>query len=755
MDKAATLFDSLLNGTESVTTICKDKTISSIDEALRRTKSDLERFPTGKLWLQYMHMIDVLRRFLKAERTGQWELHIASVSEMLPFMAAAGHHLYTKSLLLYLKDMQDLEKTHPDVHAKFKEGFHVTRRSDRLWGGLSTDLTIEQCLMRSLKVTGGPARGHGMSEAHRTTWLLSMPACAELNGAMQDFTGQTYKTSEQHQDMSASRVKRDENDIREMTCFLQTRSPFEESTNLKNIVTGVVGDTSFVDVHKAGEIGNKILQNMNGKSIKEFSFSRSMQAKTMAASSKNAVQIESDVVVVDPQLLFQRLTAAAESMSYNNRDLFRYELSSFPTSLFETPFILRPPTKSDLADELWKAAQEGMPVMPRREEIQYVLDVGAILHIIPWQRGATIASILKTYCDYVTKAYGSPIIVFDGYLGTTTKNIEHLRRGSRRESPVIEFSAETTILAKKEDFLNNLNNKHRFLSFLCHVLQQKSCTAIQTEGDADTMVVAQALECSKSGTTVVIADDTDILVLLCCLAKGGDNDIFLQPSHRTRKASPKRFWSIQHTQRSIGNLTSILPVIHAVSGCDTTSRIFGLGKRGVLKKFKHSEELQKLASEFVGEGAKQESVVRAGEGILLELYGGAQCHSDLDDLRFSMFASKIATASSYIQVNSLPPTCAAAKYHSLRVYLQIQQWFGATTLEPQEWGWKLKDTYLLPVTTDLPPAPPTLLSVIRCGCKTGCDTKSCSCRKNGIDCSPACKECKGQTCTNAEQFSCF
>ena len=55
------------------------------------------------------------------------------------------------------------------------EGKHAVRRTDRYWSGLSTDLVIEQVLMRSVKSTGGLTRGRGMGEAQREQWLLSMP----------------------------------------------------------------------------------------------------------------------------------------------------------------------------------------------------------------------------------------------------------------------------------------------------------------------------------------------------------------------------------------------------------------------------------------------------------------------------------------------------------------------------------------------------------------------------------------------------
>ncbi|CAG2256701.1 unnamed protein product [Mytilus edulis] len=48
---------------------------------------------------------------------------------------------------------------------------------------------IEQVLMRSVKTAGGLTRGRGMGESQRSQWLLSMPACADMNQAIQELTG--------------------------------------------------------------------------------------------------------------------------------------------------------------------------------------------------------------------------------------------------------------------------------------------------------------------------------------------------------------------------------------------------------------------------------------------------------------------------------------------------------------------------------------------------------------------------------------
>ena len=103
--------------------------------------------------------------------------------------------------------MANLPNDHPVVHQHFVEGLHVARRSDRAWAGLSTDLMIEQVLMCSMKTSGCLTRGRSMTEQQRLTWLLAMPACAEVNRAMQDLSGAKYSTDEQNKETGKFRQR--------------------------------------------------------------------------------------------------------------------------------------------------------------------------------------------------------------------------------------------------------------------------------------------------------------------------------------------------------------------------------------------------------------------------------------------------------------------------------------------------------------------------------------------------------------------
>ena len=103
----------------------------------------------------------------------------------------------------------------------------------------------------------------------------------------------------------------------------------------------------------------------------------------------------------------------------------------------------------------------------------------------------------------------------------------------------------------------------------------------------------------------------------------------------------------------------------------------------------------------------------------------------------------------------LPPTEGAAKFHSMRVHLQVMVWetLDISVDDPTKWGWRKEDHALVPIPTDKPIAPDHLLKFIRCKCKKDtknpCNSNRCSCRKYSMNCVAACGDCRGQHCSNS------
>ena len=78
----------------------------------------------------------------------------------------------------------------------------------------------------------------------------------------------------------------------------------------------------------------------------------------------------------------------------------------------------------------------------------------------------------------------------------------------------------------------------------------------------------------------------------------------------------------------------------------------------------------------------------------------------LNVLRHSKLVQMLVT-SSFVEPSDLPPTERAAYYHALRVHMEVVQWMNLDLecLDPTKWGWKFQKGHVVPIKTDIAPAP--------------------------------------------------
>ena len=76
-----------------------------------------------------------------------------------------------------------------------------------MWAGLSSDLMIEQVLIRSLKIRGGLTRGQGFDKYQRTLWLLSSPVCGEVSALMDTLQCLNEPENNKHKESTLAQQK--------------------------------------------------------------------------------------------------------------------------------------------------------------------------------------------------------------------------------------------------------------------------------------------------------------------------------------------------------------------------------------------------------------------------------------------------------------------------------------------------------------------------------------------------------------------
>ncbi|KAL8625950.1 hypothetical protein ACOMHN_012542 [Nucella lapillus] len=159
-----------------------------------------------------------------------------------------------------------------------------------------------------------------------------MPACAEINSAMQTLSGITFTTSEQHKETGTTRQARDHKDTQTLVSYLTDRSPFLSDPSLRSIASGRVADDT-ANVDNAKNIGKKMLDGMTEKNVLEVVIRKKDVAVTLATNL--AVRVNDEPIIIDPLLLFQRLLKIAQSTPETIPSLFKYEMTNLPCALFD------------------------------------------------------------------------------------------------------------------------------------------------------------------------------------------------------------------------------------------------------------------------------------------------------------------------------------------------------------------------------------------------------------------------------------
>ncbi len=157
---------------------------------------------------------------------------------------------------------------------------------------------------------------------------------------------------------------------------------------------------------------------------------------------------------------------------------------------------------------------------------------------------------------------------------------------------------------------------------------------------------------------------------------------------RSDKAKTTKVYDINRLKLILGDhLCSQLLFVHAITGCDTTSRIFGVGKKAAFQKL--------------------------------------------------------------VKGDQLLPTASSTKFHCQRVYYQIMVWTEqGGNMDAANWGWRVEENVLVPIMSETNVAPDNLLKMIHCNCTTGCTTLRCSCRRYGLPCHTVCGQCQVELCSN-------
>ena len=746
-------------------------------------KKKHQKSRTAKMWLDCLvKPALIMMLFIRAEREGEWPLHLAALKAMMPYFFAAGHINYARYGLYYLL-LRQMETLPENVLSHFEAGEHVMRHQAGLWNGIWSDMFIETTFMRYGHGPGGLV-GITLNNECVTRWALSLHTCSRLLldiKTMRETDGAATVT--RHKEEHGARIAADNDDRQKLRQKIEMSihplQADEHPEGLVNIVSGKI-ITNVVNVDNALKLGQQQMVSFECSWPEGFNASITNKVITMK-NNKKTVHFGDNIIVYDTQLIYSRVIGLMQSRSLDLKDIMSHELSPVPTSMFDDNGDMNAATtKSALKKKLQNTELTRSATKP---DI-VVIDGCALLWVIHWPTTGTLQTICNGVWTYIERLIctSDVFLVFDRCRQFSIKSSTRTRRADQQART--HKLTPVTPLPKQSVVLTNTDNKVQLIDILCEDLQRRAISHpelkhkliitgssnipieinasqhvlrydIQTSHEeADVIIAQQAIRAAADSTKTVkvICDDTDVFVLLLHFY-----------SHL--KLSAKVIMegtSGEHVQVDIGTTAkrhhSIIPYLmaaHALTGCDTVARMNGIGKVTAINQLNKGAIITLLGDIE----SNIDDVVLEATTFIAKCYGKEG--ENMSDVRFAVWKSKVGskTVRKMPKLHSLLPTTEAFTENVKRAHFQACIWKSALQPDPpnfdvERFGWKKdKGTKTLsPIT--IPdwkgPAPPCVMKLISCSCtsESPCATHRCGCNSANLSCTIFCKCNESSNCEN-------
>lgn len=740
--------------------------------------------PVAMFWCSYIEMVQLLLQFVRATRTGDWALHLYCVRKMLPWFFAYDRVNYARYLSVYWVDMMSLPDSHPAVHEAMVSGEFCVQRSHSPFAQVAVDQTIENTVNRQCKTKGGIV-GFTRNPGAVQKWLINAHNRAQVVENCKSMAGFSQQCPSQHKEDSPSRKRIDEESV-ELVCstLASWTGLFDHHDQLINISSGVAATEDVAsDLENAYQCGNKqftefVEDRLRTGSVSFFSKLPSNKLKTFSSLTKTVKKTASSqaTAIRADRNFFARALVVAQNRKLDLRNILGYSLTPVPLSLATVHGAMAKTAKSLLLGHIEKLSpdtQGGLNVTEANTTV--IIDGMALLQEIT-SPPATFADLADNVFARLTRNFSSGCrrvdMVTDTYPVISIKNAERQLRSQRGSLRLTIVRANQKVPTQWKKYLADGRNKTELVQFFaeewcstryCKQLCDRKlylacgclCYCFTSDGtsvdrmeiaslqsdheEADTRLLLHASHAASEmadGSVVICTPDTDVVLLALTFCDRIGARVLVKTGHRSNRRCINCHVISQHLGADV---CQALPGLHAFTGCDSTSAFVGKGKKKAFDLICRDAEAASAMTLLGKEFDTSLEVQQSCEKFVCKLYG-VKHTSDVNEARYQMFCSKAS------QAEQLPPTKDALERHTTRANYQAAVWRRSlqqriASPSPVGRGWLddgegdgLKIDWML--NTALPR---DLLLLVNCGCKSGCNSNKCSCRKASIHCSLSCR----------------
>lgn len=331
---------------------------------------------------------------------GNFPVYVQVLGKLIPWMFVLDLSNYSRWLPVHIRDLLELERKHPSLHAEFLKGLFVVQKTEHRFSMIALDQNHEQ-ENEIIKGDGG-AVGLTENEAALRRWMVAGPEVARVVKEFEVSFEAKKTTSTEHHEQTLSIQKSFSKDVTSLVNVIEEYgNPFlEKSKDLivldtKEIMPEQVRKSVYEAKDQGEALYNKFVKERLEKCTTalsdtitrtNLSLFGTYQETTPGKMKSKVASLKSDCN------LFARLYIACQSREGNLQEFFKHENSSCSPSL-SCGNKMRSGQKSDLISCLPVTATSVKPVVD-----VIVLDAAAVVNMLPPGKS-------KTFKDYATLVF--------------------------------------------------------------------------------------------------------------------------------------------------------------------------------------------------------------------------------------------------------------------------------------------------------------------------------------------------------------
>ncbi len=187
-----------------------------------------DNYPQFQYWSVALDFELTAFMFVRSIREGNFELYCQSLTAIVPWCFALDHRNYARWLPVHIRDMLQLEVSHPEIHQQFCKGNFVVQKTSRHFSCIALDHAHEQ-ENEKIKGDGGAI---GLTENARALhrWMVAGPEIARVVDEFEQSSVTDPDTT--HHDQVPSIQNTFQKNVRALCLAIEeSGNPFMEDSN--------------------------------------------------------------------------------------------------------------------------------------------------------------------------------------------------------------------------------------------------------------------------------------------------------------------------------------------------------------------------------------------------------------------------------------------------------------------------------------------------------------------------------------------